>query len=216
MNPIEENSSSIGVDTKNEENLSSVAVSVDAENEERSDSDNATANANVTLPTESEERENSGQNQQKAIEVTRSENTSLVSIDTASVQNEKGAAAENRSNVDVNTNDNSCGRGGNENANPGNVADGAKRTSERPPARRLCKPKRNVNINSRPVLRLMNDNSAGVEQNGRPKRISVPVPRFNYGFVRCSVCGKSFYQDLAIEHYGGYIACSFECSKKEL
>lgn len=49
---------------------------------------------------------------------------------------------------------------------------------------------------------------------GRLDRISIPVHRYNYGMVYCSVCKKQFRQDLPIECYAGNIICSFECFHK--
>lgn len=48
----------------------------------------------------------------------------------------------------------------------------------------------------------------------RSTRIAVPAAPYNYGMVRCTVCKKSYRQDLPIELYGGPIVCSFACMKK--
>lgn len=48
----------------------------------------------------------------------------------------------------------------------------------------------------------------------RSNRISVPVHRYNYGMVYCSVCKKKFRQDLPMQCYAGDIVCSVECFKK--
>ncbi|XP_031639175.1 uncharacterized protein LOC116351234 [Contarinia nasturtii] len=51
----------------------------------------------------------------------------------------------------------------------------------------------------------------------RSKRIAVPVERYNYGKIVCSVCGKSFSGGhIPIQFYDGYeFACSFECAKED-
>lgn len=81
-----------------------------------------------------------------------------------------------------------------------------------PPKKRL---KCSVSIDRRPKLRLIPQNKQNVPSDVESRvtsRISVPVPRFNYGFSKTS---QSFYQDVAIEHSKGNIACSFECLKKQ-
>lgn len=78
---------------------------------------------------------------------------------------------------------------------------------------------RNVRINR---LTLAGSSSNGYRQQNdeilsplrRSSRISVPVKRYNFGVVACSVCNRKFSQDISIEHYGGDISCSFECFKK--
>lgn len=45
----------------------------------------------------------------------------------------------------------------------------------------------------------------------RSSRVSVPVKNYNCGQVRCSVCGRTFRDDISVEHYTARIVCSFNC-----
>lgn len=81
---------------------------------------------------------------------------------------------------------------------------------------------RNVCIN-RPVKRSLDDSDNEQEQKANTsmafqrtssKRVSVPVKKFNFGEVVCSVCFKRFRDNIAIEFYDGPIICSTECFKE--
>lgn len=52
-----------------------------------------------------------------------------------------------------------------------------------------------------------------LDQSRRAKRTVVPVHRYNYGIVSCTICHKKFRQDIPLDCYAGDIVCSFECFK---
>lgn len=44
------------------------------------------------------------------------------------------------------------------------------------------------------------------------KRKIAPLKHFNYGTVKCSICGRAFFcEAMSTEHYDGRIACSIAC-----
>lgn len=76
------------------------------------------------------------------------------------------------------------------------------------PVRRHFPYDRNVRLGPRPR---QHDGKTLRKSSRKP----TPHSRFNYGVVKCSICGRSFFcEAMATEHYDGIIACSFECVTK--
>lgn len=228
-----------GIDHGSDLNISSNSVEQSTESnvEEANESLNAEINLgsheqNITeSPTDEESSSLSAQNDQIATSAPIESNESNVQNLQANLsdeQNEKSSVSSETQSVtaedvilpkvvvDTNsvasTNITSSDQSGDINVNSAILLAKSQTSSKGPPAKRTRGPK-TVKIDRRPILRLISGNTTEVVAR-HSSRIHVPVAQYNYGFVRCSVCGKSFYQDIAIEHYDGNIACSFECLKK--
>lgn len=65
-----------------------------------------------------------------------------------------------------------------------------------------------------PYIRLGPRPREHIEANRRQSnRKTRPSNPFNYGHVKCAICGRLFFcEAMATQHYDGAIACSFECA----
>lgn len=45
----------------------------------------------------------------------------------------------------------------------------------------------------------------------RSARVSVPVKRMNYSYVKCCVCNKRFFGDIMAQFYDKHSVCSVAC-----